>query len=92
MPDLKPRDVRRRGHDPARPIQTGIGAATFDGADGYETGRARRRRKRGHRRGGRAVLFATLPLVEMAATRPLAARILHEMIVWLPAGQERPRI
>jgi hypothetical protein len=68
------------------------GAATFDGADVFETGRLVVGASAAIVGDGREVLLTTLPLVEMAATRPLAARILHEMIVWLAAGQEGPRM
>jgi hypothetical protein len=68
------------------------GAATFDGADVFETGRLVVGASAAIVGDGHEVLLTTLPLVEMAATRPLAARILHEMIVWLAAGQEGPRM
>jgi hypothetical protein len=68
------------------------GAATFDGADVFETGRLVVGASAAIVGDGSEVLLTTLPLVEMAATRPLAARILYEMIVWLAAGQEGPRM
>jgi hypothetical protein len=65
------------------------GAATFDGADLFSTGRLVFGASAVIvEHNGRETLLTTLPLVELAPTRPLATRVLYEMIAWLTAGQE----